>query len=260
MTNTSSATPQALQPSNIQLLLKESAAAEAAQEQQVASLGVETPSASQAFHTVSARIATSDVVAVTYTAVAKAVSLQHAAASTSAAGAAAATAAAESEASSAAETVAALAVVTARAVSTTSHAAVAAPAYPSLPPAPLPNSRPASKPANIIFPNLHAWLSDGLASIFLLSCAKSVMLKVEVDGQQQMECSKASLHPAPRGGIIVVVDNKMRKMVTGLKHRGWRMLEDGTLVMVLSKTDISRMTRGQCVASSVSGENGWMGG
>lgn len=51
--------------------------------------------------------------------------------------------------------------------------------------------------------------------------------------------------------MLVSVGSQVKKLVSGMHHRGWQIFEDRTLLLVMSKTDSSKMDLKACMVSKV---------
>lgn len=83
-----------------------------------------------------------------------------------------------------------------------------------------------------------------------------VNVRVAVDDarhqRQQLDhpaCSLAINMSKCTSVTMAVEACKLRSKVAGMYHRGWQMFEDGTLLLVVSKTDTRRMTLQECLVS-----------
>lgn len=111
------------------------------------------------------------------------------------------------------------------------------------------------------------WVSSAAATKIkpsLMVCASSsivrglrlvaggIRLQVEVDGlpQQQFPILTLALHGEKRSSRLrLFLGASMRSLVERLYHRGWKRFQDGTLLLVLSRTDSSRLAFEKCMVS-----------
>lgn len=103
-----------------------------------------------------------------------------------------------------------------------------------------------SRPAFRIRPSLEVLISSNLAKS-LRMLPGHVMLLVELDGFLQEQ------HPAHqtrtfshKSGVRIFVSTVFRAVVEGMFHRGWKLAKDGTLLLVVSRHDSTRMTLEEC--------------
>lgn len=81
----------------------------------------------------------------------------------------------------------------------------------------------------------------------------TIMLQVELDGsqQQQVPITTAALSLEKHDGtrLRLALGGQLSAMVKNTFHRGWQRFRDGTLLLVVSKSNDTEMTLEQCMVS-----------
>lgn len=105
-----------------------------------------------------------------------------------------------------------------------------------------------SLPALKLHGDLEARFTRAQVTLFNFQTG-SKPLQVEVDGVQQRDLPVQEVFLRSKSfgqGRRVYINKKLSGIVTGMFHRGWRVFECGTLLLVLSRSDDRRMTLEEC--------------